>query len=140
MNVTEAEIRQRLRLGEDSAWEFKQVEFSGDRPASPRRDDLADELTAFANANGGILLCGVTDDGRIQGMSPEQVAAVDRLLVDVSTDAVKPALRIDVYHRELDGKMFVLAEVRGGTRYTNKLDAPSSVLERPSDNWMGRSP
>ena len=111
MTVSDAEIRRRLRLGEDSAWEFKQMEFEGDRPTGPRRDDLADELAAFANASGGVLLCGVTDDGRIQGMSKKQMAAVDELLVEVCTDAVKPALRIGVHHRELDGKAFVLVEV-----------------------------
>ena len=111
MTVSDAEIRQRLHLGEDSAWEFKQVEFNGNRPTSPRRDDLADELAAFANANGGTLLCGVADDGRIQGMSPEQMAAVGSLLAEAGMDAVKPALRIDVHHRELDGKALVVAEV-----------------------------
>ena len=116
MAVSDSEIRQRLRLGEDSAWEFKQVEFKRDRPTSPRRDDLADELVAFANANGGVLLCGVTDDGRIQGMSPAQAAAVGSLLVEVCTDAVRPALRIDVHHRELDGRAYVFAQVpRGDT-------------------------
>ena len=116
MVVSDTEIRRRLRLGEDSGWEFKQVEFKGNRPTSPRRDELADEMAAFANASGGKLLCGVTDDGRVQGMSPEQMAAVDGLLVELSTDAVKPALRIDVHHRELDGKAFVLVEVpRGDT-------------------------
>ena len=118
MTVSDSEIRQRLRLGEDSAWEFKQVEFKGDRPTSPRRDDLADELVAFANANGGVLLCGVTDDGRIQGLSPEQAAAVGSLLVEVctDTDAVRPALRIDVHHRELDGRALVFTQVpRGDT-------------------------
>ncbi len=116
MAVSDAEIRQRLRLSEDSAWEFKQMEFNGNQLTSPRRDDLADEMAAFANASGGTLLCGVSDDGRIQGMSPEQMASVDRLLVEVSTDAVKPALRIDVHHRELDGEAFVLVEVpRGNT-------------------------
>ena len=114
MAISDSEIRQRLRLGEDSLWEFKRVEFKGDRPTSPRRDDLADELVAFANANGGVLLCGVTDDGRIQGMSPEQTAAVGSLLVEVCTDAVRPALRIDVHHRELDGRAFVFAQVPRG--------------------------
>ena len=114
MTVSNEEIRQRLRLGEDSVWEFKQIEFKGDRPISPKRDDLADEMAAFANANGGKLLCGITDDGQIQGMSPEQMAALDNLLVEVGTDAVEPALRIDVHHRELDGKAFVLVEVSRG--------------------------
>ena len=116
MAISDTEIRRRLRLGEDSAWEFKQIEFNGNRPMSPRRDELADEMAAFANASGGVILCGVTDDGLIQRMSPDQMAALDRLLVEVSTDAVKPALRIDVHHRELDGKTFVLVEVpRGDT-------------------------
>ncbi len=116
MTISDTAIQQRLRLGEDSGWEFKQVEFNGNQPKSPRRDDLADEMTAFANASGGILLCGVTDEGRIQGMTPEQVAEVDRLLVEVSRDTVKPSLRIDVHHREIDGQLFVLVEVpRGDT-------------------------
>ena len=114
MTIRDENIRQQLRLGEDSRWEFKQIEFSDDTPTSPRRDDLADELGAFANAGGGVLLCGVSDDGRIQGMSREQMAALDRLLVEVSTDTIAPPLRIDVHHRELDDKAFVLVEVSRG--------------------------
>ena len=114
MNITDAEVRRRLQLGEDSRWEFKQIEFSGDRPKSPRGRDLTDEMVAFANANGGVLLCGVSDSGELQGMSSKQAAALSQQLAEVSTDAVKPPLRIDVHHRELDGKVFVLVEVPRG--------------------------
>ena len=31
MRYSDEEILRRLRLGEDSAWEFKRLEFSGDR-------------------------------------------------------------------------------------------------------------
>ena len=112
--IQDEDIRRQLRLGEDSRWEFKRIEFSGDTPTRPRRDDLADELGAFANADGGIVLCGVADDGTIQGMSREQMAALDHLLVEVGTDTVQPPLRIDVHHRELDGKAFVLVSVPRG--------------------------
>ena len=111
MTVSDGDIRRRLRLGEDNRWEFKQIEFNGDTPKSPRRDDLADELGAFANSDGGILLCGVTDGGQIQGMSREQMNALDRLLVEVATDSTRPALRIQIHRRELDNKTFVLVEV-----------------------------
>lgn len=114
MAVSDAEIQQRLRLGEDGAWEFKRVEFKGNRPTSPTRDEFADEMIAFANASGGVLLCGVTDEGRLQGLSSRQLAELDRLLVEVSTDAVKPALRIQVHHRELDGDLILLVEVPKG--------------------------
>ena len=45
-------------------------------PRGPRRDDFADEIAAFANADGGVLLCGVTDDGEVPG----HVAGADRPL------------------------------------------------------------
>ncbi len=112
--IQEEDIRRQLRLGEDSRWEFKRIEFRGDTPTSPRRDDLADELGAFANADGGTVLCGVADDGTIRGMTREQMAALDHLLAEVSTDTLEPPLRIDVHHRELDGKAFVLVKVPRG--------------------------
>ncbi|MCY4164604.1 MAG: putative DNA binding domain-containing protein [Gammaproteobacteria bacterium] len=114
VTIRDEEIRRQLGLGEDSRWEFKQVEFHGGKPISPRRDDWADELGAFANADGGTMLCGVADDGTIQGMSREQAVTLDRLLAEVSTDSIEPPLRIDVYHRELDGKAFVLVVVPRG--------------------------
>ena len=52
MNYRVEEIESRLRSGEDSGWEFKQVQFAGDRPKQPTRGDWADEIAAFANAAG----------------------------------------------------------------------------------------
>ena len=114
MAIPDEQIRQQLRLGEDSRWEFEQIEFNGNTLTSPRRESLADELGAFANAGGGVLLCGVSDDGRIHGMTREQMEALDSLLVEVSTDTIEPALRIAVHHRELDDRAFVLVEVPRG--------------------------
>ena len=108
------EIESRLRSGEDSSWEFKQVEFAGDRPRQPTRGDWADEIAAFANAAGGVVLAGVDDDGNIIGLSRAQIANLDSLLVEVSTDTIKPPVRIRTHHEELsDGKLVLLAEVPG---------------------------
>ncbi len=115
MTYTDEEILRRLRLGEDSAWEFKQVEFSGDRPTSPRRADWANEIAAFANVTGGALLCGISDDGEVQGMSRRQITNLDALLVEVCTDSIKPPVRIRTDHRELAGrKPVLLVEVPQG--------------------------
>jgi len=106
------EIESRLRSGEDSDWEFKQVEFSGDRPKNPTRGDWADEIAAFANASGGALLAGVADDGAAIGMSRGQIANLDALLVETATDTIKPPLRIRTQHAEiLDGRLVLLIEV-----------------------------
>ena len=112
--IQDEDIRRQLHLGEDSRWEFKRIEFTGNKPTSPNRDDLANELGAFANADGGVVLCGVADDGTIQGMSREQMVALDSLLVEISTDALEPPLRVHVHHRELDGEAFVLVAVPRG--------------------------
>ena len=114
MVISDTEIRQHLRLGEDSVWEFKQIEFKGDRPTGPRREDLANEMTAFANAEGGVLLCGVTDSGEFQGFSRKQLAALDELLAEISTDSVSPPLRIQICHREMEGKAYLLVKVPKG--------------------------
>ena len=113
MNYSD-DIKRRLRLGEDSGWEFKQIEFSGDRPTSPKRDDLADEIAAFANAHGGVLLCGATDDGAVHGMSRAQIDALDALLVEISTDSIKPPARVQTHHREVDGKALLALEIPEG--------------------------
>ena len=118
MSYGDHDIERQLRLGEDSHWEFKQVVFSGDRPRQPDRKDWADEIAAFANADGGVLLCGVTDDGLIEDMSRAQLVALDALLVELGSDSIKPPVRIGTHHRELDGKRLLLVEVpRGDARH-----------------------
>ena len=114
MPFTGEEIKLHLRLGEDSGWEFKRVAFNGDRPVSPRRDDLADEICAFANVDGGVLLCGVTDSGDLSGMTREQLDNLERLLVEISQDTIKPRLNISVFRHEIDGNIVLLAEIPEG--------------------------
>ena len=106
------DIENKLRSGEDSGWEFKQVEFAGDSPKRPTRDDWADGIAAFANAAGGVMLVGVSDDGNVIDMTRAQIANLDSLLVEVSTDTIKPPVRIRTHHKEMsDGKLVLLAEV-----------------------------
>ena len=112
--VDPADIAHRLHLGEDSRWEFKQIAFRGDSPVEPRSRDLADELAAFANASGGVMLCGVTDAGEVQGLTRAQLDALERMLVEISTDTIKPAIQIATYRLEIDGKALLAVEVESG--------------------------
>ena len=128
MPFSDAEIRRQLRLGEDGAWEFKQIEFKGNRPVSPGRSDLADEIAAFANADGGVLLCGVTDTGDVQGMSRGQMDELEPLLVEVCTDTIKPPVRPVILRRELEeGKPFLVVEVPQGHA---QHDSPGGSFHR----------
>ena len=112
--VDPEDIARRLHLGEDSRWEFKQIAFRGDQPIEPRSRDLADELAAFANAGGGVMLCGVTDAGEVQGLTRVQLDGLERMLVEVSTDTIKPAIQIATYRLEIDGKALLAVEVESG--------------------------
>ena len=114
MIYDEAEISDRIRLGEDSGCEFKQIEFAGDTPRSPRRDDLADEIAALANAGGGLLLCGVTDSGDVPGMTASQLARLDKLVTEVCTDSVKPSIPVRTYHRSQGDRLLLVVEVPEG--------------------------
>ena len=115
MTYSAQELLDQIAAREDSRWEFKQVEFAGTRLRSPERRVLADEIAAFANARGGVLLCGVTEDGQVQDLTGDQVAALDDVLVEVSTDSIQPPVRIHTHHRRLpDGKVLVAVEVPRG--------------------------
>ena len=115
MAYSDEEVSRQLRLGEDSSWEFKAIDFADDRPKGPRPDDWADEIAAFANAKGGVLVCGVSDDGDVQGMSREQMDALERLIAEVCTDSIRPPIRVNIFRKETsDRKPFLLVEVPEG--------------------------
>ena len=99
MQVDPTLLREGIRLGEDSALEFKEVRFRGRKVAAPDRDDLADELVAFANARrGGRLVLGVTDKDRTpQPLEPWQLDAVVDLVREICNDSVKPPMDVEVY-------------------------------------------
>ena len=114
MSYSDEDIARQLRLGEDSHWEFKQIEFAGNHPKSPSRHDLADEIAAFGNTDGGILLCGVTDGGDVQDLSREQMDELERLLVDICADAIKPPIRPVILRRIINERALLLIEVPQG--------------------------
>ena len=138
MAVSTDDVRRQLGLGEDSRWEFKQIEFRGDRPVSPRRDDLADELAAFANARGGVLVCGVTDDGDVQGMSRAQMNALDRILSDACADSIKPPIDVEITRHDLgDGKPLLVVEVAPGEA---QHDSPGGSYRRVGSSKRQMTP
>ena len=138
MAVSTDDVRRQLRLGEDSRWEFKQIEFRGDRPVSPRRDDLADELAAFANTRGGVLVCGVTDDGEVQGMSRAQMDELEGVLSDACADSIKPPIDIEITRHELgDGKPLIVVEVAPGEA---QHDSPGGSYRRVGSSKRQMTP
>jgi predicted HTH transcriptional regulator len=91
-----------IRLGEDSATEFKEARFSGTKMVAPSREHLARELAAMANAKGGWLILGIEDKSRrVVGLPVDRLDAAVRFVEEVCHDAIKPALLIACFRREV---------------------------------------
>ncbi len=101
LDSTDDLVRQ-IRLGEDSFLELKRVQFAGTTIRCPQRDEIADELAAFANAWGGVLVLGVDDKSReIIGIPPEQMDAVERFVSELSQDSINPPIDVAVGRIEI---------------------------------------
>lgn len=93
MLETRSELLEKIRLGEDTFFELKEVRISGDKIRGPAQDDLADELAAFANSRGGVLLLGIEDATRdILGIPLAKLDAVEALVRQACEDSIKPSL------------------------------------------------
>ena len=102
MSETPEQLADRIRLGEDSSLELKELTVSRGRITGPRRDQLADELAAFANASGGTLVLGVEDrTRRVTGISLPQLDAAERFVADIAQDSISPPLVADIGKLEL---------------------------------------
>lgn len=86
-------LLEKIRLGEDSFLELKEVRFAGNKIRGPSQNELADELAAFANSAGGVLLLGVEDGSReVVGINIDKLDAVEALLRQACEDSVEPPL------------------------------------------------
>ena len=82
-----------IGLGENVHLELKEVVFAGERIKGPGREQLADELAAFANAQGGVLVLGVDDRTRdIVGIALGRLDAAERYVTGIVDDSIRPPL------------------------------------------------
>ena len=87
------ELLDRIRLGESTFLEFKEVRFSGNRVVGPHRDSLADSLAAFANSRGGVFVFGIEDATReLVGIPVGRLDLVAKLVREVCSDSIDPPI------------------------------------------------
>ncbi|MHB8370856.1 MAG: ATP-binding protein [Leptospirales bacterium] len=91
------ELLDKIRLGEDSFLELKEVRFAGENVSAPHRDSVSDVLAAFANGRGGVLVLGVDDATReVLGIPVGRLDAVERFVFEVCAQRVDPPLAPDI--------------------------------------------
>ena len=126
------ELLEAIRLGETSYLELKEIRFSGRRVAGPSRDDLADEIAAFANSRGGVLVLGVEDKSRdIIGIPHDRLDTVADYVKEVCNDSVTPPVEQFVLDR------IPLATGTGHPAVVVKLEVPQSLFvhRSPGGYW-----
>ncbi len=82
---TRDQILDQLRADADGRAEFKEVRFGDRGVLSPNTEDLAGELAAFANAEGGVVFLGVDDSGAVTGIPLAKMNVVEHWLLNAAT-------------------------------------------------------
>ena len=80
------ELIEKIHLGEDTTIEFKRE--------LPHKNSLADEIAAFANARGGVILIGIDDNGEIVGINRQTLDRAEKAVVEICQDSIDPIVLI----------------------------------------------
>lgn len=116
----------KIRLGEDSVFELKEVLLSGNRVKAPQRDALADELASFANSKGGVCVLGVRDGTReIVGIPVDKLDRVEGFVGEICNDSIAPPLMAHIERLELPASA-------GRAVAVIKIDVPRSLFVHQS--------
>lgn len=116
------ELLEKIRLGEDSVLELKAVHFRGVRISGPERNELADELAAFANTNEGVLLLGVDDRTKdIEGIPLDKLDTVETLVREICNDSITPQLSAKIIRMEIPNSSGILRAIL-------KVEIPRSLF------------
>lgn len=106
------ELVYQIRLGEDSAYEFKAIECTGNKIKSPHRDTIANEVAAFANTAGGILVLGIEDKNlEVTGIARENLDKVELWLTSLVNDKITPPALIQTRLLEIPDRSGALQAV-----------------------------
>jgi ATP-dependent DNA helicase RecG len=78
------ELIELISRGEDSRTQFKRT--------ITNAESLAGDIVAFSNSKGGRILIGVSDQGDIVGLSPEDIRRINQLVSNATTNLVRPSV------------------------------------------------
>ena len=73
-----------ITQGEDSKHQFK--------ANVKRSDSLAQEMVAFSNSLGGMILIGVNDDGSLAGLTSDDIGRLNQLVSNAATEHMRPPI------------------------------------------------
>lgn len=90
---TRQEVLDQFKVGEDSRAEFKEVRMGDRSVINPNSEDMAGELVAFANADGGAIFLGVNDRGIVQGLAEDRLGQIEQWVLNIAANNCEPPIR-----------------------------------------------
>ena len=121
--VSQNDLYALIREGEHSEQDFKY------RISDARK--IARTLSAFANTTGGRLLVGVRDNGSIAGVKDED----DIYMLESASEVfLKPALKLEVWAHEIEGKHVWEIEITEGKEKPYQVDEIDGLKAYYRDN------
>ncbi len=119
---SEDEIKNIIQQGEGYNTEFK--------VSVPKKvKELTEEICAFANAAGGILLIGVDDNNLVQGVS---INNTKRSAIQNSINEISPHIQCDIYKIDVNDKEVWVVEVPTGQQKPYTLSGAIFVRQGPN--------
>lgn len=105
--MDEAYIKELISKGETSKVQFK-LNVTNEL-------SIAQEMVAFANTKGGIILVGIDDKSwAVSGLSDDDLRRLSNLLVNASSELVKPAIFIETETVIIENKKIMMVTVPDG--------------------------
>ena len=102
--LTAEEIMALVNAGESQTVEFK---LEGEN-----QPDLSELLVALANSDGGVILIGITDERRVQGVTPIKVNDVMQKVINAAHGCRPPVhASLNVYMVEVEGKAVIVCQL-----------------------------
>lgn len=119
------EILERIELGEDSTTQLKEN--------ITNNASLAEEMVAFANASGGLIIVGVKDNGEINGLSTEDVRRLNNMISNVASDHVKPPITPLTKTVKVADKILLLIDIKPGINKPYSTNNGSYITKSGAD-------
>jgi ATP-dependent DNA helicase RecG len=104
--MKKSEILKRIEYGEDSQYQFKE-NFTNS-------EQVAAEMVAFSNSRGGYILVGISDNGKVKGLSKEDIHRLNQLISNTATVNVSPPITPLTEIVEIEDKKVLVVEVKQG--------------------------
>ena len=114
-----------------SSGEGYNAEFKVSLPSKVK--DITEEVCAFANASGGVVLIGVDDNNVIQGVTIDNAK---RSAIQNSINEISPSLQCETYSIEIEGKQITVIEVPSGPNKPYVLSGAIYVRQGPNSQKL----